>query len=97
MANEVRIDIGNGLYLVAQQNEHYDYRREIFIGIQNRDGWWLQDLAVVRNAYRYDESGVVWRDGDFEVLVYGNSEEEDYTERFGIGLREDVKEDLCHT
>ncbi len=97
MANEVRIDIGNGLYLVAQQNEDYDYRREIFIGIQNRDGWWLQDLSVVRNAYRYDDGGVVWENGEFEVLVYGNSEEEDYTDRFGIGIREDVKEDICHT
>lgn len=97
MENEIRINIGHGLYLVAQQNAGEYFNREIFIGIQNKDGWWLQDLAVVRNAYRYDNSSVVWETGEFEVLVYGNSEEEDYTERFGIGLREDVKEDICHT
>lgn len=97
MANEIRIDVGGGLYLVAQQNEDEDYKREIIIGIQSKYGWWLQDLAVVRNAYRYDESGVVWQDGDFEVLVYGNRYDEDYMERFGIRLREDVKEDICPT
>ena len=60
---------------------------EIFIGVMKDDGVWYQDLAIVRNAYSYNSTAEVqWDEENFEVLVFGNENDEDYTECFCVGL-----------
>lgn len=84
MSNKIVIDLSNGLKLVAEQNNDPDYKNEIFVGLMKDDGIWHQDLAIVRNAYSYSDAGKVkWDDENFEVLVFGN-ENDDYTECFTI-------------
>ena len=72
---------------VAEQNADPQYSREMFIGIEDADGAWLQDLAIVRSSYRYDGDKVVWNDEQFDVMVFGEEDEEDFTEEFNIQLR----------
>lgn len=87
--NRVVIDLPNGLKLVAEQNPDSEYGNEIYIGITTSDGTWLQDLAVVRNAYSIDDNlAVHWKPDRFEVLVCADKDDEDYTDKFSIGLRD---------
>ena len=87
MKPEIDIDLGNGFRLVAERNSDPDYDREIMIGIMNdRDGW-IQDLAIVRNYYTYDDATrTVWKSGLFEVLVYGNPDVEDCSNCYRIPI-----------
>ena len=89
----IKIPVANGNFLVAEQNSDPTYSKEIFIGIQDANGVWIQDLAIVRNAYHYPEreiydidGPVIWETDKFEVLVYGNEASEDWTENYLIPL-----------
>lgn len=84
--NRISIDLENGFRLVAEQGADPNYNREMFIFIEKENGVICQDLAVVRNAYEYyDDYDVKWKDDVYEVLVYGDENNEDYTGRFEIG------------
>lgn len=52
----------------------------------DRNGVWYQDLAIVRNAYTYNGDTVEWKDEEFEVLVYSDKDNEDFTHDFSIGI-----------
>jgi len=84
--NRIEIDLFNGYKLVAEQNTDPKYSREMFIGIMDRDSVWCQDLAVIRSSYHYDGDSIVWSDHQFDVLVYGDKDNEDFTNDFSIGL-----------
>ena len=87
--NRIEISIGNGMKIVAEQNLDSTFDREIYIGIENSKGTWIQDLAIVRQDYKYDDNAepeLKWIDDKFEVLVYGNPNIEDWTNSFQIGL-----------
>lgn len=87
--NRIEIELSNGYKLVAEQNTDPQYSREIFIGIINPDGLWYQDLAIVRNSYHYDGDEVIWTDGLFDILVFGEENSEDFTEDFSVSLYEE--------
>lgn len=90
-ANRIEIELPNGYKLVAEQNTDPQYSREMFIGIVDAAGVWWQDLAVVRSSYHYDGENIVWDDKQFDVLVFGNEDNEDFTEDFSIGLHEETE------
>lgn len=88
MSNRITIPLQNGFSLVAERNSDPNYSREIFIGIIDKSGVWCQDLAIVRNSYTYDSNwDVNWKDGEFDVLVYSDENNEDFTHDFTIGMR----------
>lgn len=92
--HKIVIQLPNGYQLVAERNTDPSYNREIFIGITDGNGVWWQDLAVVRNAYEItDNLKTKWKDDEFEVLVYGKEDDEDYTESFVVGLYHDSEEE----
>lgn len=93
--SEVSVPLGEGRELVAEANTDKDYK-ELFIYLR-KDGMVItQDLAIVRQKYEYagcsgarippfvDDSDVVQVPGEYEVLVYGDSKNEDYTKAFVI-------------
>lgn len=85
--NRIVIPLSNGYQLVAEQNTATEYNKEIFIGITDDNGVWYQDLAIVRNAYYLnDKWQVEWKDEEFDVLVYSNENNEDFTHDFTVGL-----------
>lgn len=87
MDNRIVIHLPNGFDLVAEQNTDPNYLNEIFIGITDGNGAWWQDLAIVRNAYTYNNNlDVEWKDEEFEVLVYSDKDNEDFTHDFSIGI-----------
>ena len=96
--NRIEINLGGGLKLVAERNSDSSYDREIFIGLEN-NGVWSQDLALVRPEYTYakDEhneyGSILWRNDLFEVLVWGNPNNEDWTNSFQIGKYEPDEEE----
>lgn len=87
-AQKIIINLPNGYKLVAKQNPDPAYKNEIFIGVLDPDCIWCQDLAIVRNGYSFDsETGdPVWKSDRFEILVYADKDNEDYTNEFVVGL-----------
>ncbi len=84
---KIDIKLPNGYHLVARQNESIEYKNEIYLYVEDKDGNFVQDLALVRNGLSYDKSGNLrWKDKEFEILVYGGPNNEDYTGRFPVGL-----------
>lgn len=84
--NRIVIDLGFAK-LVAERGIDNKYN-EIYIGIE-KDGVWVQDLATVREKYHYEDNpnsdipNVVNED-KFEVLVYADKNNEDYTNKFTV-------------
>ena len=92
--NKIVIPLSNGYQLVAERNTDQNHNREIFIGITDSNGVWWQNLAFVGNAYEItNDFKTKWKDEEFEVLVYGEADDEDYTGRFKIGLYHDSEEE----
>ena len=90
--NKIVIPLDNGYKLVAEQNSDSEFEKEIFVGIENPSGVYWQDLAVIRPEYIFKNNHVVFKSNKFELLVYGNSDAEDYTEQYSIGLRREDDE-----
>jgi hypothetical protein len=85
------INLSNGFRLVAEQSQDPEFRNEIYVGIETDDGVYYQDLAVIRNAYSINENlRVVWNPDILEVLVYADKNDEDYTNKYSVGIREDT-------
>lgn len=78
------IELPNGYKLSVEQNADPNFPHEIFIGVKDNKGLWHQDLAVVRAGH----DGMVFSEitDNFEVLVYSDADDEDYTHRFSIDL-----------
>ena len=83
----VVIDLPNGYKLVAEQNLNSQFDREIYISVYDRHCLLHQHLATVRNSYTLKGDKVVWEDGQFDVLVFGNEDDEHFTDSFSIDLR----------
>lgn len=89
---KIKIKLPNGYFLVAEQNTDPSFRNEIYVGITDGNGVWWQDLAVVRPAYKLRqkqlglENEIEWSNDKFEVMVYSDAGDEDYTHKFDIGL-----------
>ena len=81
---EIAIKLGDQFELVAESNT-YDGYREINIGLQDPEGYWFQDLAIVGQRYDYDMHGKMnLQEGRYIVRVYDDPDDEDYTYRHEI-------------
>ena len=86
----IEIPVSNGMKIVAEQNQDPAYDRELYIGIVDRDGAWIQDLVCVQNEYRYKPDGQMdWVDGSFRVMVWSDPRQDDLTDEFVVPLRDD--------
>lgn len=86
----LEIPVGNGFKIVAERNSDPGYDRELYVGIVDADGAWIQDLVCVQNEYRYKDDGQMdWVDGSFRVIVWADPEQDDMTNEFVIPVRED--------
>lgn len=87
MNNRIEIDLGFAK-LAVEQGTHPDYPREVYVGLE-KNGQWLQDIAIIGQRYHYEEdksvSNPVYDEG-ICVLVFGSEHSEDYTEEFNIGI-----------
>ena len=63
---------------------------ELCVYLQDEDGAIIQDICLVRPHNEYNsKSGYFETNNDFvDCLVWGDSDEEDYTDKFTIGIHE---------
>lgn len=87
--NRMAIDLPNGRLLVVEQCSNPLFDKEVYITLESKDGMWYQDIAVVRNAFRMDgNQRVIWSEDKVEVLVYSDGNDDDYTNKFSIGIHD---------
>lgn len=84
--NRIEIQLPNGYKLVAEQNSDPQFDKEMFIGVVDANNVWVQDLAVIRNSYICSGDRIEWKPEQFDVLVYGDKDNEDFTNGFTVGL-----------
>lgn len=85
--NRIEINLQNGYRLVAEANIDPNYPNEIYVGIINDNGQWIQDLAIIQNDYSYNDDGdIVYSEDKFNIYVYEDNTQEDYTNKFNIDL-----------
>lgn len=85
--DEIKIDLGFAV-LVAEKGMDNNYR-EIYLSLEDKNGVWLQDLAIVGQQYHYDEELNVVNDKGIDVKIYADSNNEDFTDEFGINIYEE--------
>lgn len=93
MANEIRIEIGTNKFLVVSQNTDPCFNFEVFAYIEE-NGCIIQDIAIVRPNYIW-HAPVDWPivNGNLmEVIVFGDKDMDDYTNKFTIPVRKDDEE-----
>lgn len=92
-SGKIKIDLGFAT-LVSEQGGDPNYN-EVFIGLEDKDGVWSQDLAIIRQKYHYAKdvpvSKEVVQEKGIQVLVYGDKDNEDYTHEFSIAVYEEEK------
>ena len=95
MNNEIKIELRNGLSLVAAIPEDSEDSGEIDIGLMNEKGSWIQDIAVVRRALTLaTDNKIVASDDLFDVFVFGREDNVDYTDSFTIKAVPPDEEDI---
>ena len=82
---KISIPLSNDYKLVVEKNTG-EFDKEVYVGIERPDGLYCQDLAIVRPTYRFENHDVVFDADKFEILVFGDAESEDFTERFTVPL-----------
>ena len=75
------VDLGYGKELSVCFDSEY---REIVIGVM-KNGLWTQDIAQVGQNYTYDENDEVKHLEGYNVKVWGDDYNEDYTEEIQVG------------
>ena len=85
--DKIKIDLGFAV-LVAEKGIDNNYR-EIYLSLEDKNGVWLQDLAIVGQQYHYDEELNVVNDRGIDVKIYADSNNEDFTDEFGIDVYEE--------
>ena len=80
-----QIKLSDGTFLTTQANLENDYC-EICIFLKDKDGVITQDLAIVREKYEINSetAEVKPKSGEYEVIVYADEQQEDYTHKFDV-------------
>ena len=90
--NKIEVPLASGYKLIAEQNIDSEFNKEIFIGIETDTGAYIQDLAIIRPTYKYNNNEVVFSSDKFEMLIFGDEKREDFTNKFTVSLYEEPQE-----
>ena len=82
------IPLANGYKIISERNTG-EFNKELYVGIEDPDGKYVQDLAIIRPTYKFKENDVVFDSDKFEILVFGDAAVEDYTDKFVVPLYQD--------
>ena len=89
----IKVKLYDGVYLCTATCHAENEYKEVYTYIEKNGMVW-QDLALVREAYHYNEKNEVVNDHKkYEVLVYADCGDEDYTNKFDIDEYEDEEEE----
>ena len=96
MENKLIIPFG-GYQIVAEiSNVSPEIPNELWVHIRDKDNRVIQDICLVRAHCDYIRSkGEFETDNDFvDCLVWGDSDNEDYTDKHVIGVYDEEQEDI---
>ena len=92
--NLVEIPVGDNKLIVQVNDWNDGMPKEIFVSLVDKDGGYFQDICMVREHFRYNKNTE-----EFEVnssfidcKVWADSDNEDYTHEFTIGVYEEEEE-----
>lgn len=90
----IGVDLPGGHRLVAELSSNSDFPYELYVGIEDGSGSWVQDLMSVCNAYTFTagDTDPQYLLGVFDAYVWADPYDEDYTERFTITEFKDESE-----
>lgn len=77
MEAKFRLRLHNGNYLEIHNEETADGETYIFAGIETFDGYYIQDIACIREGSNKDQQTI-------EVLLWEDEETVDYTSKSEI-------------
>jgi len=90
--SKIVIPLDNGYRLIAEQNTDSEFNKEIFVGIETDTGAYHQDLAIIRPTYSFENDNVKFNSDAFEILVFGDEKQDDYTDKFTVPLYQEDDE-----
>ncbi len=82
------IELSNGYKLISERNTG-EFDKELYVGIEAPDGSYVQDLAIIRPTYKFKDYNVEFDADKFEILVFGDAETEDFTDKYVVPLKQD--------
>lgn len=71
--------------MVVEKNPDPSFK-ELFVTLEDKNGNLVQDIAVIGQDYSISSSLDIIQKDQIRVLVYGDKDNEDYTDKFVIGL-----------
>lgn len=94
MENKLVIPFGDKKIVAEINDWKDDMPKELVVYLCDKDDCIIQDICLVRGHYEYKKD-----DGEFEIykdfidcLVWGDSGDEDYTNKYVIGVHEEEEE-----
>ena len=72
--------------LVAENLKDPEYPCEVGIFVEDKNGVFVQDLAIVQKPYTYSNGEPIFSDDSVNLLVFGDENSEDYTEKKNIKI-----------
>ena len=88
-ASTIKLDLGLAT-LVADKSADPDFD-EVFIGLEDKNGRWLQDLVIVAPQYHYDKGDIQYENA-VTIKVFNDVQSEDYTHVFSVPMYEPEEE-----
>lgn len=80
---KIEVAIPGGRNLVVEKNDDPEFPYEVFVGITDSQDRLLQNLALIGQDYDCSTNDPRWLDR-YRVCVWGDSENEDWTDEFII-------------
>lgn len=94
MKNKLVIPFGDKKIVAEINDWKDDMPKELVVYLCDKDDHIIQDICLVRPHYDYIRSkGEFETDNNFvDCLVWGDSDDEDYTNKYVIGVYEEEEE-----
>ena len=82
---KIKIDLRFASLVVEAGN---DQMKEVYVGLEDSNGAWFQDLTVIGQKYHVDGENIAYDEG-IRVRVFADKDNEDYTHSFDIDIFKD--------
>lgn len=95
MDNKITRKLAPNVNLVAEFNDFHSFEvgTELYVYLEDDKGYCLQDLGIFRNSDIDRKNNYPRKFEDYvETLLWADENDEDYTHKFNIKVREDIEE-----
>lgn len=90
----VSVALPDGHTLVAELSSNSDFPYQLYVGLEDESGSWVQELMRVGNAYTFTagDTDPQYLPGVLDAYVWADPYDEDYTENYTITVYKDESE-----